>query len=316
VLAVKGCGRYNRPRPEKQLEGVASLKYHRDGPYDLFGPYPIPPIEALIRPGIVALRALELHRISRQPKSWRFCMMETQQTQGKTPLSSLKIKDMLNGKVTRIGLSGAIIDVGAEREGLLHISALGQSGVTNAQDVFQVGQDITVWVRKVNPEKGELQLTTVQPLAHDWSDIKAGTKVTGKITRVEKFGAFLDFGAERPGMIHVSELSMDYVKDPNEVVKVGDTVDAVILEVDRTKKQIRLSRKVVEVADSAPEPEEADTEPAEKPLTSMEAAFLKAQATPEEIRKEAVRASRKREAQFRRQQEDLLMRTLQTSTRK
>jgi small subunit ribosomal protein S1 len=242
--------------------------------------------------------------------------MESQETQGKKPLSSLKIKDTLTGKVTKIGLSGAIIDVGAEREGLLHISALGKSGVNNAQDVLQVGQEITVWVRKVNPEKGELQLTMVQPLALEWGDIKAGSKVSGKITRVEKFGAFLDFGAERPGMIHVSELSMDYVKDPNEVVKVGDTVEAVVLDVDRSKKQVRLSRKAVEAADAAPEPEEADAEPAEKPLTAMEAAFLKAQGGEEDSVKAAARAAHNKAEKFRRQQEDLLMRTLQTASRK
>jgi small subunit ribosomal protein S1 len=249
-------------------------------------------------------------------ESWRFFCMETQHTGGKTPLSALKIKDALKGKVTRIELSGAVIDVGAEREGLLHISALGQTGVTNAQDVFQVGQEVAVWVRKVNPEKGELQLTTVQPLAFEWGDLRTGTKVTGKVTRVEKFGAFVDIGAERPGMIHVSELSTDYVKDPNDVVKVGDTVEAVITEINRQKRQIRLSKKAVDAADMAPEPDEAESEPAEKPLTAMEAAFLKAQSGTGEDEKDTPHAARKKAAEVRRQQEELLMRTLQTSTRK
>jgi small subunit ribosomal protein S1 len=242
--------------------------------------------------------------------------MDTSETQGKTPLSSLKVKDALNGKVTRIGLSGAIVDVGAEREGLLHISALGQSSVNNIQEILSVGQDVTVWVRKVDPEKGELQLTMVAPLAFSWQDLRPGVKVTGKVTRVEKFGAFVDFGAERPGMIHVSELSSEYVKDPSEVIKVGESVEALIVEINRQKKQIRLSRKALEAAEAAPEPEESDGAPEEKPVTAMEAAFLKAQGEMEAAEK-AVRASARKKADaLRNQQEELLQRTLQTSTRK
>lgn len=242
--------------------------------------------------------------------------METQEIEGKKSLSSLKVKDTLNGKVTRIGLSGAIVDVGAEREGLLHISALGQSGVNNAQDVLQVGQDVTVWVRKVDPEKGELQLTMVQPLAFTWTDLRPGVKVTGKVTRVEKFGAFVEFGAERPGMIHVSELSSEYVKDPSEVIKVGETVDALIVDINRQKKQIRLSRKALEAAEAAPDPIEASSEPEEKLVTAMEAAFLKAQGDIEEERRAIRAAARKKGADRRQMQEELLQRTLQSSTRK
>jgi small subunit ribosomal protein S1 len=236
----------------------------------------------------------------------------------KTLLSGLKPKAPLKGKVSRIELSGAVVDVGAEREGWLHISALGKEKVNRVQDVLEVGQEIPVWVTKVDPQKGELQLTMVPPLAHDWNDMQTGTAVRGKVTRVEKFGVFVDFGAERPGLIHISELSNEYVKDIAGVAKVGDEIDATILEVDRKKKQVHLSRKALEAKpqpqarkEEVVEPEE----PEEKPVTTMEAAFLKAQAG-SAGETAASRRVRELSEKKRRQQEDILSRTLETAPRK
>jgi small subunit ribosomal protein S1 len=235
---------------------------------------------------------------------------------GKTPLADLKPKAQLKGTVTRIELSGAVVDVGAEREGLLHVSALGQEGANRVQDVLQIGQEIAVWVKKVDPGKGELQLTMVAPLAHDWSEMRAGTVVRGKVTRVEKFGVFLDFGAERPGLIHISELSNEYVKDISSVASVGDELDATILEIDRKKKQVHLSRKALE---AKPQPKEVEPEPEEtevKSITAMEAAFLKAQSGNSESASSASDRIREESAKRRRQQEEILNRTLQSAPRK
>jgi small subunit ribosomal protein S1 len=243
-------------------------------------------------------------------------MTENPGTAGKILLSDLKPKAQLAGKVKRIELSGAVVDVGAERDGLLHISALGKEKVNRVQDVLQIDQEITVWVKKVDSLKGELQLTMVAPLAHDWNEMRTGTVVHGKVTRVENFGVFVDFGAERPGLIHISELSNEYVKDIATVAKVGDEINATILEVDRKKKQVHLSRKVME---SKPQPKEevaVPDEPEVKPITTMEAAFLKAQSGNPES--ESARNTRLRELseKKRRQQEDILSRTLQSAPRK
>jgi small subunit ribosomal protein S1 len=234
----------------------------------------------------------------------------------KTPLAGLKPKMALTGKVTRLELSGAMVDVGAEKEGWLHISALGKDGVNRVQDVLQLGQEITVWVRKVDSQKGELQLTMIQPLAHDWNELRTGTTVHGKITRIEKFGAFVDFGAERPGLIHISELSNEYVKDISSVAKVGDEVDAVILEVDRKKKQVHLSRKALEAKPAAKVEEEIAEEPEVKSITAMEAAFLKAQSGTDQTASEKSRRESSKAELRRRQQEEILNRTLQTAPRK
>jgi small subunit ribosomal protein S1 len=244
-------------------------------------------------------------------------MTEQIGTGEKTPLTDLKPKTELKGTVSRIELSGAVVDVGAEREGLLHVSALGKEKVNRVQDVLQAGQEITVWVKKVNVRKGELQLTMIPPLAYEWNEMRNGTVVHGKVTRVEKFGVFLDFGAERPGLIHISELSNEYVKDISTVASVGDELDAVILEVDRKKKQVHLSRKAME-ADRQPKVEEEvePDEPEVKTITAMEAAFLKAQSGRSGMVPSAGSQDQKAQNRKRQQQEDILNRTLQSATRK
>ena len=95
----------------------------------------------------------------------------------------------------------------------------------------------------------------VEPLTLEWRELKPDMIVKGKVSRLETYGAFVEIGAERPGLVHVSEISHDYVKNPSEVLKEGDEVEAKILDVDRRKKQIRLSIKAV-----LPKPEEVVAE--------------------------------------------------------
>ena len=68
----------------------------------------------------------------------------------------------------------------------------------------------------------------------------------GVVTRLEKFGAFVDIGAERPGLVHISEMAHGFVKEPGDVVKVGDEVEVQILKFSRRKKQIKLSMKALQ----------------------------------------------------------------------
>jgi predicted RNA-binding protein with RPS1 domain len=95
-----------------------------------------------------------------------------------------------------------------------------------------------------------------EPLALEWREIQPDMALHGKVVRLESFGAFVDIGAERPGLVHVSELSHNYVRVPSEVVKVGDEVEVKVLEVDKRKKQIKLSMKALQ-----DEPEEEEITP-------------------------------------------------------
>ncbi len=227
---------------------------------------------------------------------------DVQDTPAPSRLEDLQPKMKLTGTVKKIELFGAFVDVGAGRDGLVHISALSPQRVNQVSDVVKEGDTITVWVRSVNTKTGRLELTMIEPLAVDWSDLKAGQVYTGKVVKLEKFGAFVDIGAERPGMVHISEMATYRVEDVSEIAKVGDEIQVKVLGVDPRKKQIKLSIKALDVVEEA-EAEEQD-EPA---LTAMQLAFRRAQ----EGRVAAGKAKAKFKA-ARREQEDLLSRTLAT----
>jgi small subunit ribosomal protein S1 len=171
------------------------------------------------------------------------------------PVSALEPKTKLSGKVLKTTLAGALVDVGQSIPGVIHISQLSKDAINKVEDVVKEGQMVDVWVRRV--KKDRIELTMIQPLALEWKEIEPDMIVKGKVVRLESYGAFVEIGAERPGMIHVSELAHGYVKTPSEIVKEGDEIEAKVLDVDRKKKQIKLSIKALE-------PEVEEFKPAKK----------------------------------------------------
>ena len=169
--------------------------------------------------------------------------------------ATLEPKTKLNGKILKTTLAGALVDVGQSIPGVIHISQLSTEPVNKVEDVVKEGQTVDVWVRRV--KKDRIELTMIQPLALEWKEIEPDMIVKGKVVRLEPYGAFVDIGAERPGMVHVSELAHGYVKTPSEIVKEGDEVEAKVLDVNRKKKQIKLSMKALE-------PEVEEFKPAKK----------------------------------------------------
>ncbi|MEZ4516327.1 MAG: S1 RNA-binding domain-containing protein [Chloroflexota bacterium] len=169
-----------------------------------------------------------------------------------TDISDLKPKMKVNGTVKRVDLYGAIIDLGIDATALIHISKLGSEQVNRVSDVLSEGESIQAWVEKTDPERQQIMLTMVEPLAVDWSDLKEGQVYTGTVTRLENFGAFVSIGAEREGLVHISELSHDYVKSPGEVVSVGDEVTVKVLGFNRRKRRIDLSMKALIERPEAP----------------------------------------------------------------
>ena len=168
---------------------------------------------------------------------------------------TIESKTHYKGKVIKIRLAGAVIDIGIGKPAVLHVSQIvapdgGQ--IKRIEDVLQEGQEIDVWVKKIARKDDEerIELTMVRPLDLEWREIKIGNAVKGKVVRLEKFGAFVEIGAERPGLVHISEMAHGYVKVPGDVVKEGDEIEAQVIEVNRRKKQIKLSMKALQ-----PEPE-------------------------------------------------------------
>jgi ribosomal protein S1 len=145
-------------------------------------------------------------------------------------------------------------------------------------------------------------LTMIEPPAVDWDDIRAGQVYSGMVKRIERYGAFVDIGTTRNGLVHVSEITSDYIQDPKQYVKVGDEVQVKVLKVDRKKRRIELSMKALEEHLAGEEEEE---EPEDAP-TAMEMAWRQAQGEPDE---EQQRPRRKRPQQ-QREQDDIFARTL------
>lgn len=147
----------------------------------------------------------------------------------------------LEGTVRKVTLSGAIVDVGAPVDGLLHISDLGDKRVTRTSDLLSEGQMIIAWVKRVDLQGGRLSLTMVEPPKYTWKDLEPGMKVQGQVVRLERFGAFVDIGAGTDGLVHVSEMGSGRVAKPSDVVSEGDVIEVWIKDVDRKSRRISLS---------------------------------------------------------------------------
>lgn len=187
----------------------------------------------------------------------------------------LERKTKLTGKVIKTTLAGIIVDVGLDKPGVVHIAHMSADPIKRVEDVVKVGEEIEVWVRRIKKDANHIELTMIEPLALEWGEIKKGMVLEGEVVRLEKFGAFIEIGAERPGLAHISELTHEYVRNPEDAVKVGEEVQVKVLDYSRKKKQIKLSMKALQ---EPPEPdvvefEEEDTTPA---LTAMEIAYRKA----------------------------------------
>lgn len=173
------------------------------------------------------------------------------------PAVALEPKTKLSGKVLKTTLAGALVDIGQNIPGVIHISQLSDKEVNKVEDIVKEGQEVTTWVKRVR--KDRVELTMIEPLMYDWKDLKPETIVKGKVVRLETYGAFVDFGAERPGLVHVSEITHGYVKTAGEALKEGEEIEAKVIEVDRRKRQIRLSMKALlaePVIEEKPEREE------------------------------------------------------------
>jgi small subunit ribosomal protein S1 len=192
-------------------------------------------------------------------------------------IEDLKPKMKVAGKVLKTSLAGAIVDVGVGVPGVIHISKISKASVSRVADVLKEGQDVEVWIQRADPDKKKIELTMLEPLGMDWREIKTDMELVGKVTRIEKYGVFVDIEAERPGLVHISEMAHGYVRTPTDIVQKGDEVNVKVLKVNRRKKQIKLSMKALEeppVEEYAIEDDE--NEKREETPTAFEAAIRKA----------------------------------------
>jgi ribosomal protein S1 len=223
----------------------------------------------------------------------------------------VKKKDKIAGKVVKTSLAGALVDIGRAKPAMLPISKLSKEKVARVEDVVKEGDKIEAWVLRVDAKQDRIELTLLQPIMLEWSELKKDVELKGKVVKLDKFGAFVDVGAERPGLVHISEMSNDYVRKPEDVVKLGDEVQVKVLDFDKKKKQIKLSMKALL---AEPEPEKAEEEEPEKPApTAMEVALRKAMA--DEEQREPKRTKEPKAKSSSNDMDDILKRTLENRVR-
>jgi small subunit ribosomal protein S1 len=161
--------------------------------------------------------------------------------------SELKEGETVHGEVRSLTGYGAFVDIGGV-DALLHVGDISWSRVSNPEDVLSVGQQIEARVLKIDSAKQRIGIGMKQLLPHPWDGVaaklKAGDRVHGTVTRVADFGAFVEIEPGVEGLIHLSEMSWaKKVRKPSDVLKTGDTVEAVVLGVNMGERRLSLGLK-------------------------------------------------------------------------
>ncbi|MFB3813273.1 MAG: 30S ribosomal protein S1 [Terriglobales bacterium] len=177
----------------------------------------------------------------------RALMEEEERAARQQRYGDLNEGDVVGGTVRSLTDYGAFVDIGGV-DGLLHVGEISWSRVNKPSDVLVVGQEIEAKVIKVESDKQRISLSIKQLQPHPWDaaaeKYKTGERVRGAVSRVADFGAFVELEPGVEGLIHISEMSwVKRVKKPSDVVKPGDTVEAVILGVNAAERRISLGLK-------------------------------------------------------------------------
>ena len=220
----------------------------------------------------------------------------------KSNVRILAVGQQVQGTIKRIADFGAFVDIGVGRDGLIHISELSVRRVGKVTDVLAEGQEVTAWIKKLDRDRNRISLTLIDPNTKTIRDLNKDDLVQGTVTRILPYGAFIDIGIGRDALLHVREMGVGYVAKPEDVVKVGDSIEARIIELSRRRGRVDLSLKGLreepeptpapqaawpapqqqqsnsrrqQQPEPEPEPQEADLEDLEV-LSPMELAFKRA----------------------------------------
>ncbi|MGA2349963.1 MAG: S1 RNA-binding domain-containing protein [Terracidiphilus sp.] len=159
--------------------------------------------------------------------------------------AALKEGDTVTGTVRTLMPYGAFIDMGGI-DGLLHISDIAHARVTKPEDVLAVGQELQLRILRIDTETKKISLGLKQLQPEPWRtmNLVAGQRITGTVTRLADFGAFVEIEPGIEGLIHISEMSYGKkLRHPSDILKQGDRVDAVILGIKLEERRISLGLK-------------------------------------------------------------------------
>lgn len=244
---------------------------------------------------------------------------------------TLAVGQEVLGTVKRTSEFGAFIDIGVGRDGLVHVSELSTRRVAKVTDVLKEGTQETFWIKELDRERNRISLTMIKPGTKTVRTMQKGDIITGVVSRIMPYGAFVDIGIGRDALLHVREMGERFVPKPEDVVKVGEEIEARIIEIERRRARVDLSVKGLR---PEPEPEmpeatseeqsaanaqaEAEAELVDKfadtpVMSAIEAAFKRAMGESASEKAEKARRANKASAKARALQEEVLNRTLKSS---
>lgn len=182
--------------------------------------------------------------------SRRALLEEERESMKSQTMDTMKEGSVIRGMVKNITEYGAFLDLGG-MDGLLHITDMSWGRIKHPSEVLNVGDEIEVMVLKYDQEKERVSLGLKQLQRDPWLDTaekySKGSQVTGKVTSLVDYGAFVEIGEGVEGLIHVSEMSWTKkVKHPSQILNVGDEVRAMVLDIDQENRRISLGLKQLE----------------------------------------------------------------------
>jgi small subunit ribosomal protein S1 len=177
----------------------------------------------------------------------RVVLEEQARTAAEGRFAAMQEGDTVTGTVRSLMSYGAFVDIGGV-DGLLHVSDIAWSRVNKPDDVLSQGQEIRVRILKIDPETKKISLGLKQLEAEPWTKVPEkyaiGQRVSGAVTRMTDFGAFIEIEPGIEGLIHISEMAWNKkVRHPSDLMKQGDRVDAVILSIKPEERRIALGLK-------------------------------------------------------------------------
>jgi small subunit ribosomal protein S1 len=197
------------------------------------------------------VRVIELDKKSKNiVASRKFLELEEKEKRKEKTLASLEEGKIVRGRVNSITKFGVFVDLGGI-DGLIHPENLSWGWVKNPREVVNLNQEIEVKVLKLDRNKGKISLGLKQTRPDPWSLVKekyqVGSMVSGKVTHLTNFGAFVEIEEGLEGLIHISDLSWDKrISHPKEVVYVGQTLEVKILDINAREKRMALGLKQIQ----------------------------------------------------------------------
>jgi small subunit ribosomal protein S1 len=244
----------------------------------------------------IPLKVIEVDRErNRLVLSERSATQEWRKAQKQRLLTELQPGDVLTGRVNQLTNFGAFIDLGGA-DGLAHISELSWQRVNHPREVLQPGQELKVVVVEIDRDRERIGLSIRQLQANPWDTIDQrytlGQLVSGPVTNVTPFGAFVQVEEAVEGLIHASELDVDPQTQPRDVLQPGQLVTAKVISLDRQRQRMGLSlRRIAEAEKLTAEAEKPAAE-AEKPAAEAEKPAAEAEKPAAEAEKPAAEAEK------------------------